>query len=78
MPLPANGHTSNNLHGHSPTPSTATTTNVSTFGVQSNTYDVGKLSSVNGYSRSAAHHQNNYGSRNGYDQGKVNSILDIF
>lgn len=66
MPLPANGHTSNNLHGHSPTPSTATTTNVSTFGVSSTTYDVGTMS--NGYTRSAVH-QNNYGSRSGYDQG---------
>lgn len=71
MPLPANGHTSNNLHGHSPTPSTATTTNVSTFGVSSTTYDVGTMS--NGYTRSAVH-QNNYGSRSGYDQGNFSQV----
>ena len=66
MLLPANGHNSNNLHGHSPTPSTATT---NTFGVPSTTYDVGKMSGVNGYSRSTAH-QSDYGSKSGYDQGE--------
>lgn len=70
MPLPANGHSSNNLHGHSPTPSTATT---NTFGVPSTTYDVGNhMSNANGYSRSAVH-QSDYGSRSGYDQGKIHS-----
>lgn len=73
MPIPANGHSSNNLHGHSPTPSTATT---NTFGV--NTYDVGKVSGANGYSRSAIHHQSDYGSRSGYDQGKIETFYLFF
>lgn len=52
MPLPGSNHHPNNLHGHSPTPSTATT---NTFGVASNMYDVGPAGGVNGYSRSAVY-----------------------
>ena len=74
--LPSNGH--NNLHGHSPTPSTATTATHHTFGVPDRDSRAGSAAGgqvANGYSRSSRY--SNYS--NGHGHGiRIKNMTPLF